>query len=269
MDTMRLAATGTVTGFEEREVLRGLDLEVPARTRLTLLGTNGSDKTTLLCAIAGAYRPSAGRVLLGGGPVRFNHTGLREHRRHMQLVLRDPNDQLFSADVRQDISSGPLNLGLPETGATEATDSAVFAMGIEYLADQPTHQLSYGERKHVVITGVLAMNVDVLLLDESTAGLDPAGAETLLQALKEINARGTTLMFSTHEVDSALTFITHAAMMTGRRSRQDELMKLLSDAELLATARLRQPIPLQLSAAPVWETPATSVEQVGQRWPIG
>lgn len=184
-------------------------------------------------------------------------------------MLQDPDDQLFSADVRQDVSFGPLNLGLSETEAAEATDSAISAMGIEHLADRPTHQLSYGERKRVVIAGALAMNVDVLLLDEPTAGLDPAGVEALLQTLGEINARGTTLVFSTHEVDNALAFATHAAVMTEGRLRQGGLVELLSDAELLAAARLSQPILLQLSAALGWETPATSVEQVRQRWPIG
>ena len=139
-------------------------------------------------SIAGAHRPSAGQVLLDGDPVRFDRAGLREHRRRVQLVLQDPDDQLFSADVRQDVSFGPLNLGLSETEASEATDSAISAMGIEHLADRPTHQLSYGERKRVVIAGALAMNVDVLLLDEPTAGLDPAGVEALLQTLGKINA---------------------------------------------------------------------------------
>ena len=268
MDTMRVAATGIVAGFDGREVLRGLDLEVPAGARMALLGANGSGKTTLLRTIA-AHRPSAGQVFLDGEPVRFDRAGLRAHRRRVQLVLQDPDDQLFSADVRQDVSFGPLNLGLSEAEAAAATDSAISAMGIEHLADRPTHQLSYGERKRVVIAGALAMNVDVLLLDEPTAGLDPAGVEALLQTLEEINARGTTLVFSTHEVDNALAFATHAAVMTDGRLRQGGLVDLLSDAELLAVARLRQPILLQLSAALGWEPPATSLEQVRQRWLTG
>ena len=121
----------------------------------------------------------------------------------------------------------------------------------------------------MVIAGALAMNVDVLLLDEPTAGLDPAGVEALLQTLEEINARGTTLVFSTHEVDNALAFATHAAVMTDGRLRQGGLVELLSDAELLAVARLRQPILLQLSAALGWEVPATSLEHVRQRWFTG
>ena len=269
MDAMRLAAAGVIAGFEGREVLRGLDLTVPAGSRVALLGANGSGKTTLLRTLAGAHRPSAGQVLLDGEPVRFDRAGLREHRRRVQLVLQDPDDQLFSADVRQDVSFGPLNLGLSVEQAAEATDAAIAAMGIEHLADRPTHQLSYGERKRAVIAGALAMNVDVLLLDEPTAGLDPAGVEALLQTLVQINERGTTLVFSTHEVDNALAFATHAAVMTEGKLRQGGLVELLSDAELLAAARLRQPILLQLSASLGWETPVTTIEQFKERWLTG
>lgn len=269
MDAIRLATAGIIAGFEGREVLRGLDLTVPAGSRVALLGANGSGKTTLLRTLAGAHRPSAGQVLLDGEPVRFDRAGLREHRRRVQLVLQDPDDQLFSADVRQDVSFGPLNLGLSEEQAAEATDAAIAAMGIEHLADRPTHQLSYGERKRAVIAGALAMNVDVLLLDEPTAGLDPAGVEALLQTLVQINERGTTLVFSTHEVDNALAFATHAAVMTEGKLRQGGLVELLSDAELLAAARLRQPILLQLSASLGWETPVTTIEQFKERWLTG
>ena len=269
MDAIRLATAGIIAGFEGREVLRGLDLTVPAGSRVALLGANGSGKTTLLRTLAGAHRPSAGQVLLDGEPVRFDRAGLREHRRRVQLVLQDPDDQLFSADVRQDVSFGPLNLGLSEEQAAEATDAAIAAMGIEHLADRPTHQLSYGERKRAVIAGALAMNVDVLLLDEPTAGLDPAGVEALLQTLVQINERGTTLVFSTHEVDNALAFATHAAVMTEGKLRQGGLVELLGDAELLAAARLRQPILLQLSASLGWETPVTTIEQFKERWLTG
>ena len=252
MDAMRLAAAGVIAGFEGREVLRGLDLTVPAGSRVALLGANGSGKTTLLRTLAGAHRPSAGQVLLDGEPVRFDRAGLREHRRRVQLMLQDPDD-----------------LGLSEEQAAEATDAAIAAMGIEHLADRPTHQLSYGERKRAVIAGALAMNVDVLLLDEPTAGLDPAGVEALLQTLVQINERGTTLVFSTHEVDNALAFATHAAVMTEGKLRQGGLVELLSDAELLAAARLRQPILLQLSASLGWETPVTTIEQFKERWLTG
>ena len=109
MDTMRVAATGIVAGFDGREVLRGLDVEVPAGARMTLLGANGSGKTTLLRTIAGAHRPSAGQVFLDGEPVRFDRAGLRAHRRRVQLVLQDPDDQLNTWPTVPPISSATGN----------------------------------------------------------------------------------------------------------------------------------------------------------------
>lgn len=265
VDAVRLQACGLVAGFEGHEVLRCLDLVVPAGARLALLGANGSGKTTLLRCLAGAHRPSAGEVLLDGDPLRFDRPRLRAHRRRVQLVLQDPDDQLFSADVRQDVSFGPLNLGLSESEAASATDAALEALGITHLADRPTHQLSYGERKRVVIAGALAMQVDVLLLDEPTAGLDPAGVEALLATLRRVNGAGTTLVFSTHEVDNALAFATDAAVMTDGTLRQGSVVDLLRDEDLLARARLRQPILLALANELGWETPATTVTEAAAR----
>lgn len=262
---MRMSARGLCAGYEGHEVLRGLDLTVPAGARLVLLGANGSGKTTLLRALAGAHRPQAGEVLLDGATVGFDRAGLRAHRRRVQLVLQDPDDQLFSADVRQDVSFGPLNLGLSPSEAAAATDAALAALGIEHLAERPTHQLSYGERKRVVIAGALAMNVDVLLLDEPTAGLDPAGVDSLLETLGQVNETGTTLVFSTHEVDVALSFATHAAVMTEGTLRQGGVVELLGDRELLRRARLRQPILLALAAELGWEPPPTTIPQVAAR----
>ncbi len=263
---VKLAASKVISGYEGRQVLRDLDLVVPAGARLALLGANGSGKTTLLRTLAGAHKPDSGQVLLDGSPLRFDKRGLREHRRRVQLVLQDPDDQLFSADVRQDVSFGPLNMGLSVAEAEQATDRAIALLGIEHLADRPTHQLSYGERKRAVIAGALAMNVEVLLLDEPTAGLDPASVDALLATLADINASGTTLVFATHEVDNALAFATHAAVMTEGKLRQGSPVELLGDAELLSGARLRQPMMLELSAALGWDPPALSVSHAVQHW---
>nr|WP_260425169.1 ATP-binding cassette domain-containing protein [Arachnia propionica] len=239
--------------------MSGLDLAVPAGARLALLGANGSGKTTLLRTLAGAHRPQQGQVLLDDVPVAFDRAGLREHRRRVQLVLQDPDDQLFSADVRQDVSFGPLNLGMSALEAADATDAALAALGIEHLAERPTHRLSFGERKRAVIAGALAMDVDVLLLDEPTAGLDPAGVDALLGTLRDVNETGTTVIFATHEVDVVLSFATHAAVMIGGTLRQGEVVELLGDRDLLSCAHLRQPILLELAHELGWDQPPVTV----------
>src|SRR3712207_8346173 len=105
----------------------------------------------------------------------FPYTTLfRSHRQEVQLVLQDPDDQLFSASVAQDVSFGPLNLGLPEDAVRERVAEALGLLGVAHLAGRPTHQLSYGERKRVAIAGAVAMRPCVLLLDEPTAEIGRA-----------------------------------------------------------------------------------------------
>ena len=265
MGAIGISTRELVAGFDQRPVLDELNLDVPPGARMALLGANGSGKTTLLRTLAGAHLPRKGEVLLDGQPCKFDRDGLRQHRRRVQLVLQDPDDQLFSADVRQDISFGPLNLGLDPEQAAVVTDQAIADMQIEHLADRPTHQLSYGERKRAVIAGALAMNVSVLLLDEPTAGLDPAGVEGLLDTLLAVNERGTTMLFSTHEVDVALRFATHVAVMTDGHLRQGGVVEMLSDIELIRTARLRPPLLLELSRQVAWDPPAATVEEAAER----
>jgi cobalt/nickel transport system ATP-binding protein len=120
MSHRTLTAQGLVAGYERgRRVLDGASLTVPAGRRLALLGANGSGKTTLLRCLSGALEPAAGAVAVDGRRLQHTRRGLRAHRQEVQLVLQDPDDQLFSASVAQDVSFGPLNLGLPEDAVRE------------------------------------------------------------------------------------------------------------------------------------------------------
>ena len=159
-------------------------------------------------------------------------------------MLQDPDDQLFSADVTQDVSFGPLNLGLSDDDARARTDEALALLGIAHLAARPTHQLSFGERKRVALAGAVAMRPDVLLLDEPTAGLDPAGVADLLATLAGLNAG---IVLATHDVDLALAWADEVAVVVGGRVAQGP-PSLLGDAVLLRDAHLRRPWPLELAA---------------------
>ena len=248
-EDVRLATDSLVAGHPGRErVLDGLDLSVVSGRRLALLGANGSGKTTLLRCLSGAHRPSSGTVLTDGAVLRYDRAGLRRHRQRVQLVLQDPDDQLFSADVRSDISFGPLNLGLAVTEVRARVDEALALLGIEHLADRATHQLSYGERKRAATAGAVAMRPAVLLLDEPTAGLDPAGIDEMLAALARLEAHGTTIVLSTHDVDLALAWAHEAAVVAGGVVRQGPVADVLADADLVTAARLRRPWPLELAA---------------------
>lgn len=219
---------------------------LPAQ-RLALLGANGSGKTTLLRCLAGSLEPSAGHVRLDDVAVSYSRAGLRRHRQEVQLVLQDPDDQLFSADVFQDVSFGPINLGLDDAEVRVRVDEALDLLGIEHLRRRPIHQLSYGERKRVATAGAVAMRPCVLLLDEPTAGLDPVAVEELHAALRRLEEHDTTVVLSTHDVSFALAWADSVAVVVDHAVVQGDPVDLLSDASLLAAARLRLPWSLELS----------------------
>jgi cobalt/nickel transport system ATP-binding protein len=244
-----LAADGLVAGYERgRPVLDGASLTIPAGRRLALLGANGSGKTTLLRCLSGALKPSGGAVLVDRAPLRHDRHGLRAHRQEVQLVLQDPDDQLFSASVAQDVSFGPLNLGLPEAEVRERVAEALRLLAVDALAGRPTHQLSYGERKRVAIAGAVAMRPCVLLLDEPTAGLDPSAVAEALAALTRLQDADSTVVMSTHDVDLALRWADEVAVVVGRRVVQGPPEELLGDDDLLARARLDRPWALTVGA---------------------
>jgi len=247
---MILVARDVVASYPgAKPVLKQATCQLSQGTRLALLGANGSGKTTLLRCLSGAHKPDSGEIALAGRPLKHDRAGLREHRRRVQLVLQDPDDQLFSADVTQDVAFGPLNLGLTEDEARRRVDEALGLLGITHLAERPTHQLSYGERKRVTIAGAVAMRPDVLLLDEPTAGLDPSGVEETRAALSRLTGQGTTIVLATHDVDFALSWADEAAVVAGGQVHQGPIAEVLADTDLVSRAHLRQPWQLELAIA--------------------
>ncbi|MEU9714773.1 ATP-binding cassette domain-containing protein [Streptomyces sp. NPDC047976] len=220
-------------------VLSGVDFGIAEGRALVLLGRNGSGKTTLMRLLSGGLRPGSGTLRLGGDEVAYDRKGLVRLRTSVQLVVQDPDDQLFAASVEQDVSFGPMNLGLPAAEVRERVDAALAALDITALRDRPTHLLSYGQRKRAAIAGAVAMAPRVLILDEPTAGLDPDGQERLLDVLAGLRAAGTTVVMATHDVDLAVRWADDAAVLTPSGIRTGPAAELLSDPELLASAGLR------------------------------
>ncbi|KXK59824.1 cobalt ABC transporter [Micromonospora rosaria] len=226
-------------GYEpDRPVLTGVDLAVPAGRRCAVLGPNGGGKTTLFRLMVGALAAGDGTVLVDGAPLRRTRSGLLALRQRVQLVLQDPDDQLFAATVFQDVSFGPVNLGLPEPEVRRRCAEALDALEITDLADRPTHLLSYGQRKRVAIAGAVALRPALLILDEPTAGLDPYGVEALLRTLDGLHARGTTLMLATHDVDLAYRWADELVLVASGRVSPGVPGTALAGGDLLAGARL-------------------------------
>lgn len=235
-----LSARGLVYAYPGGvPALAGLDLDVAPGRRLAILGPNGAGKTTLLLHLNGTLRPNAGEIRLDGAPARWDRAGLALWRRRVGLVLQDADDQLFAPSVAEDVSFGPLNLDLPRPEVEARVAGALEALGIADLAARPTHMLSFGQKKRAAIAGAVAMRPEILLLDEPTAGLDARSAKRLLATLADLEATGTTLVFTTHDVDMAHRFAHDAALFQdGRVTAFGEAKAVLTDAAVMDRAGL-------------------------------
>jgi cobalt/nickel transport system ATP-binding protein len=224
-----------------------LDLCIERGKRLVILGPNGAGKTTVLLHLNGTLRPQSGAVLLDGKAMAYDGPSLTAWRRRVGLVLQNADDQLFAPGVAEDVSFGPLNLGLGEAETRERVAAALDAMHISHLAERATHMLSAGQKKRVAIAGLVAMQPEILLLDEPTAGLDHQGTEALLAVLEELERNGTTLVFSTHDVELAYRFADEVALFEGGKIlAQGPITTILADADLVNRAQLDKPFLLKL-----------------------
>ena len=227
-------------------VFSDLSLSIPLGRRTALLGANGSGKTTLLRCLSGALRPRAGEVSLVETPLDYSKRELDTWRTRVQLVRQNADEQLFAPDVWRDVSFGPMNQGLAPADVEARTRNVLERLSLIDLASMPIHHLSAGQRKRVAIAGVLAMKPDVILLDEPTAGLDPAGTEEFLSALESAEDAGATALITTHDVDLALQWADRVAVLLDGRIVEGEPLAVLSDSDLLRRARLRPSFALEV-----------------------
>lgn len=227
--------------------LRGCGLALARGRRHALLGANGAGKTTVLQHLNGLLRPTAGRLLWEGRPVDYGRAGLAALRRRVGLVFQNPDRQLFSALVEEDVSFGPLNLGLDADTVRARVAAALDAVDMGAHARRPVHHLSFGQKKRVCIAGVLAMAPEALLLDEPMAGLDAAMQAELAQLLDRLAAGGVTILLSTHDIDFAYAWADDIHLMAaGRCTASGPAAALARQEGVLRAAGQRPPLALAL-----------------------
>jgi len=199
----------------------GLDqcsITIGRGSRTVLLGANGAGKTTLILHCNGILRPESGRICFDGFPLDYGRDALRKLRSSVGLVFQNPDNQLFSASALEDVSFGPINLGLDSQAVRERVKDALSAVGMDDYADKPVHNLSYGQKKRVCIAGVLAMRPQVMVLDEPTAGLDVEMRHKLMDILQRLHGEGMTVIMATHDVDLAYSWADDVCILDHGRS---------------------------------------------------
>ena len=229
------------------EALRGVSISLEEGKKVALVGPNGAGKSTLMLMFNGILRPAAGEVLFRGQTLRYDSASLRDVRRKVGMVFQNSDDQLFAPTVYQDVAFGPSNLGFSREKVERYVDYALAYVGLSGYERRPPHHLSGGEKKRVAIAGVLAMEPEVMILDEPTSNLDPASSEEIMDMLDELNLGGKTMIISTHDVDLAYRFADDVIlMMDGRVLRRGPGQDVFADADLIRKARLKLPVVVDL-----------------------
>ena len=220
--------------------LRDVSLRVGRGERVALLGPNGAGKTTLVLHLNGILSGGPGVVRVAGLPVRGgSRDTLREVRRRVGIVFQDPDDQLFLPTVGEDVAFGPANLGLTGDALEACVRRALEQVGMADAADRPPHHLSFGQRRRVAVATVLAMEPEVLVLDEPSSNLDPAARRELAEILLALDV---TVLMVTHDLPYALQLCPRSVVLSkGRVVADGSTPELLTDAALLAEHRLELP----------------------------
>ncbi len=208
--------------------LRGVSFNMCNGDKAALVGPNGAGKSTLMLHLNGILT-GRGEIEIGG--LRLTRDNLPVIRSMVGLVFQNPDDQLFSPTVFEDVAFGPLHMGLPEAEVRARVDAALEAVRMSAYRDRLSHHLSVGEKKRIAIATVLSMNPSVLILDEPSAGLDPRARRTLINLLRELPI---TMLVSTHDMAMVKELFPRTIVMDeGLIVADGRTMEILEDEKLL------------------------------------
>ena len=220
--------------------LDGINLELEAGKKIVFLGANGSGKTTLFYHFNGLHVPQSGELTVLAIGV---HKGTRkELRKKVGMVFENPDNQLISTTVYDDVAFGLRNDKWSETRIKEQVFRVLQKVQAEDLADHSPYNLSWGQKKRVAIAGVLAMEPELLVLDEPFSGLDPMVSKYVLLLLDQINAEGKTIIISAHDVDLAYSWADEIVILNQGKIVLQGLPDILNDEEAMKRASLDAPI---------------------------
>jgi energy-coupling factor transport system ATP-binding protein len=261
----------------EVQSLHGVDLQVHPGESVGIMGPTGSGKSTLLQHLNGLLRPQSGEVRVGGVALSDPRADVRAIRQRVGLFFQNPEDQLFERYAGDDVAFGPRNLHLPHDEVRERVRAAMEAVGLPFeYKDRLTSELSQGERRRLALAGVLALQPQVLVLDEPTAGLDPQGRRELLRTLTEWRARddptpqagqGKALVLASHNMEDIAALCGRVyVLVDGRIVLHGSAREVFGQRELLVQHGLAVPTAtevmflLRQRGCPVTDTVLTDEE---------
>lgn len=227
--------------------LDGLNVEIEKGKKIAVMGANGSGKSTFFLCCNGIHRPSGGTMYFNGLPMDYSKKGLLDLRGKVGIVFQDPDSQLFSASVYQEISFGILNQGIDEEVAKVEVEKIIDHLEITPFRNKPTHALSGGQKKQVSIADILVMKPELIILDEPTAALDPKHTTMVNAIVDDLTANGITVLMAVHNVDYALDWADEVLLFkSGKLLAHGEPAEIFLQKDLLAATNLEQPMVLQI-----------------------
>jgi cobalt/nickel transport system ATP-binding protein len=236
--TPALRVANMTHAYAGRAALDGVSFEVQRDECVAIVGPNGAGKTTLFLRLCGVLNGTPGQALVNG----HDPADPKERKRlpeSVGIVFQNPDDQLFSPTVADDVAFGPLNLGASVDEAKKRVDAALKAVGLPDSGDRVPFQLSGGEKRRAAIAGVLAMHPAVLLLDEPSMFLDPRGRRELIGLIRQLPG---TKLIATHDLDLVLDLCSRVLVLdAGQLFADGPTRTILSDAELMGRHGLEVP----------------------------
>ena len=219
------------------EALKGITLSLARGEKVALIGPNGAGKSTLMLHLNGINFPTSGSVSIGG--LAVNKANIGRIRAEVGLVFQDPDDQLFSPTVYDDVAFGPVHMGLPKAEVDSRVTAALEVVGLAGFEQRQPYHLSIGQRKRAALATVLSMSPSVLVLDEPSAGLDPRGRRELINLFRGLEQ---TMLVSTHDMKLVAEVFPRTVIVDGGRIVADgPTGTILEDKDLLEAHGLEQP----------------------------
>ena len=231
----------------DRKALDGLSVRIGRGRKVAFMGGNGSGKSTFFLCLNGILRPDEGRVLIDGEPVSYTRKGLLDVRKKVGIVFQEPDNQLFSASVFQEISFGILNLGVDEETARREVEKVIRELEITPFQNRPAHALSGGQKKQVAIADILVMHPEIMILDEPASALDAAHTKKVHELIRGLTEQGITVLMSLHDIDYAWAWADEIVLMhEGKVIRQGTPREVCEDENALKKAGLERPAVLRI-----------------------
>lgn len=246
LDAQQVRFAYDTEDIHAKDILHALDLRVEKGSFTAILGHNGCGKSTLAKHFNAILLPTGGRVLVDGMDTANEDTRL-EVRRTVGMVLQNPDNQLVSTIVEEDVAFGPENLGVEPAEIRRRVDAALKAVGMYEYREHAAHKLSGGQKQRVAIAGVLAMRPTCLVLDEPTAMLDPQGRREVMDTVQRLNReQGMTVVLITHYMEEAVLADRVVVMEDGRVLKDGTPREVFSQVQALREVALDVPQPTEL-----------------------